>query len=89
MTLSDNFVYYYVERLSCAFVHWWWSVDVEMYSPLLCFDAILPVTLRPMQCLTGRTQISAPSRLLTMSGSLSSTLTYALMVPSDPTINCT
>ena len=45
--------------------------------------------IRPMQCLTGRTQSSAPSRLLTMSGSLSNIQKYTLLAPSDfPVTTC-
>ena len=45
--------------------------------------------IRPMQRLTGRTQNSAPSRLQTMSGSLSSTQKCSLPEPSDfPVTTC-
>ena len=37
-------------------------------------------------CLTGRTQSSVPKRLLTMSGSLFSTLNCALAALTDPPI---
>ena len=46
-------------------------------------------SIRPMQFLTGRTQSNAPSRLLTMSGSLSRIRKCTLLAPSDvPVTTC-